>query len=143
MTRGSGFGQLPGQPKKAKKKNEKRENAAKKYAEMKDKGLPEFNIFVRIEGKDWIPAGSMTVNRSNKIVQAIFQQEQELLKGALRLYPKLSKYPDSLEYGYRLKAFPDEAIVVAVRPKPNIGDAIGNVVNQLKESLSSLFKPKK
>ncbi|MEE3718201.1 HHL1-like protein [Tumidithrix elongata RA019] len=143
MTKGSGFGQLPGQPKKTKKKNVKREQASQKYDEMKKQGLPEFNIFVRYEGKDWIPAGSMTVDRSDKIVQAIFQQEQELLKGALRLYPKLSKYKDSLEYGYRFKEFPDEAIALAVRPQPTVGDKLAKTVTQLKEGLSSLFNQKK
>jgi hypothetical protein len=143
MSKVSGFGQQPGQPKKVKKKNVKREQASQKYDAMKQQGLPEFNIYVRFDGRDWIPAGSMTVNRSNKIVPAIFQQEEELRKGVLRLYPKANKFSDSWEYGYRLKAFSDEAIALAVRPQPTLGDKISRSVSQLKEGLFSFLSPQK
>jgi hypothetical protein len=58
------------------------------------------------------------VNRSNQINQAVFEQEQELLKGVFRLFPKLRKHQNNLEYGHRLKEFKDEPIQVAVRPHP-------------------------
>ena len=139
-TKASGFGQVSGQPKKKKKASNKREVAASKYDEMKGKGLPEFNIFIRIKGKEWVPAGSMAVERSNQISRAIFQQEAELLKGAVRLYPILRKYKDNLEYGYRLKEFPDEEVTVAVMPELTIGEKIRYAFTKAKEYLSSVTK---
>jgi hypothetical protein len=107
---------------------------------MKGKGLPEFNVFIRIKGKEWVPAGSMAVQRSNQISQAIFQQEAELLKGAIRLYPVLRNFKDNLEYGYRLKEFPDEEITVAVLPEPTIGDRVKYAFTKAKEYLSNVTK---
>jgi hypothetical protein len=114
MAKAIGFGQTTTPA--GKKKQTKRELQAKQYAEMKSKGLPEFNIYVRIPNKEWLPAGSMTVERSSQINRAIFQQEAELRKSIFRLLPRLQKYQDQLEYGYRLKEFPDEPIVKAERP---------------------------
>jgi len=136
-TKATGF--ASGQSKKKKNPN-KRQVAANKYDEMKDKGLPEFNIFVRIKGKQWVPAGSMAVERSNLISRAIFQQETELLKGAVRLYPVLRKFKDDLEYGYRLKEFPDEEITVAVLPEPTIGDRVKYAFTRAKEYFNSVTK---
>jgi hypothetical protein len=109
---------------------------------MKEKGLPEFNIYIRIKGKDWVPAGSMAVERSNLISRAIFQQEDSLLKGAVRLYPILRNYKESLEYGYRLKEFPDEEITVAVLPEPTIGDKFQYAFTKAKEYFNSVTKKK-
>ncbi|BBC24238.1 HHL1-like protein [Pseudanabaena sp. ABRG5-3] len=139
-TKATGFASGSGAPKKKKKAPNKRELAANKYDEMKDKGLPEFNIFVRIKGKEWVPAGSMAVERSNLISRAIFQQEAELLKGAIRLYPVLRKFKDDLEYGYRLKEFPDEEITVAVLPDPTIGDKVKYAFTKAKEYFNSVTK---
>ena len=141
-TKASGFGQVSGQPKKKKKAPNKREAAASKYDEMNSKGLPEFNIFIRIKGKEWVPAGSMAVERSNKISQAIFQQEAELLKSAIRLYPILRKFKDNLEYGYRLKEFPDEEVTVAVLPDPTIGDRVKYAFAKAKDYFNSITKKK-
>ena len=141
-TKASGFGQVSGQPKKKKKASNKREVAASKYDEMKGKGLPEFNIFIRIKGKEWVPAGSMAVERSNQISRAIFQQEAELLKGAICLYPILRKYKDNLEYGYRLKEFPDEEVTVAILPEPTIGDKVKYAFTKAKEYFSNVTKKK-
>ncbi len=132
-TKPTGFAQGSGQSKKKKKEPNKREAAASKYDEMKDKGLPEFNIFIRIKGKEWVPAGSMAVERSNQISRAIFQQEAELLKGAVRLYPILRKFKDDLEYGYRLKEFPDEEVTIAVLPAPTVGDKVKYAIAKAKE----------
>jgi len=137
-TKATGF--ASGSQKKKKKTPNKREVAASKYDEMKDKGLPEFNIFIRIKGKEWVPAGSMAVERSNLISRAIFQQEAELLKGAIRLYPILRKFKDNLEYGYRLKEFPDEEITVAVLPEPTIGDKFQYAFTKAKEYFNSVTK---
>jgi hypothetical protein len=139
-TKVKGFAGGSGQSKK--KTPNKREAAAGKYDEMKGKGLPEFNIFIRIKGKEWVPAGSMAVERSSQISQAIFQQEAELLKGAIRLYPILRKFKDNLEYGYRLKEFPDEAVTVAVLPDPTMGDRIKYAFTKAKEYFNSVTKKK-
>ncbi|WP_434687356.1 HHL1-like protein [Pseudanabaena minima] len=140
VTKPTGFAQGTGQSKKKKKAPNKHQVAASKYDEMKDKGLPEFNIFIRIKGKEWVPAGSMAVERSNLISRAIFQQEAELLKGAIRLYPILRKFKDNLEYGYRLKEFPDEEITVAVLPEPTIGDKFQYAFTKAKEYFNSVTK---
>ena len=137
-TKATGF--ASGSQKKKKKAPNKHQVAANKYDEMKDKGLPEFNVFIRIKGKEWVPAGSMAVQRSNQISQAIFQQEAELLKGAVRLYPVLRNFKDNLEYGYRLKQFPDEEITVAVLPEPTIGDRVKYAFTKAKEYLNSVTK---
>ena len=142
VTKATGFAQGTGQPKKKKKAPNKHQVAANKYDEMKEKGLPEFNIFIRIKGKEWVPAGSMAVERSNKISQAIFQQEAELLKSAIRLYPILRKFKDNLEYGYRLKEFPDEEVTVAVLPEPTIGDKVKYAFTKAKEYFNSITKKK-
>lgn len=105
----------------------KRKQAAKRYDEMRAKGMPEFNIFARsgkaTPGKPnpWLPVGSLTVSRSSAIHQAIFQNEEELKKAALRLFPRLSKVKEDLEFGFRLKDkdFQDEPIQLAIRPKPS------------------------
>jgi hypothetical protein len=140
VSKPSGFAQGSGQSKKKKKAPNKREEAANKYDEMKGKGLPEFNIFIRIMGKEWVPAGSMAVERSSEISRAIFQQEAELLKGAIRLYPILRQYKDNLEYGYRLKEFPDEQVTVAVLPEPTVGDKVKYAFTKAKEYFNSVIK---
>jgi hypothetical protein len=139
-TKVKGFAGGSGQSKK--KAPNKREAAASQYDQMKDKGLPEFNVFIRIKGKEWVPAGSMAVERSSQISQAIFQQEAELLKGAIRLYPILRKFKDNLEYGYRLKEFPDEEVTVAVLPDPTMGDRIKYAFTKAKEYFNSVTKKK-
>jgi hypothetical protein len=139
-TKASGFGQVAGQPKKKKKTPNKHQVAASKYDEMKGKGLPEFNIYIRIKGKEWVPAGSMAVQRSNQISRAIFQQEDSLLKGAIRLYPILRQYKQNLEYGYRLKEFPDEEVTVAVLPPLTIGEKLNYAFTKAKEYFNSVTK---
>jgi hypothetical protein len=119
----------PSQPEKqaAKTKAAKRKEAAKRYDELKAKGMPEFAIFARRRqaepGKPnpWLPVGSLAVSRSSAIHRAIFQNEEELKKAAVRLFPRLGKVKDELEFGFRLKdkEFQDEPIQVAVRPQPS------------------------
>lgn len=110
-----GFGGATAPP--AKRRVSKRKEKADQFEQMKQKGLPEFSIFVRLPDRDWLPAGVMAVERSNQIERAIFQQEAELKKNIFRLLPKLQKSADQLEFGYRYKQFPDEPIVVAKRPQ--------------------------
>ncbi|NEQ20309.1 MAG: hypothetical protein F6K28_13900 [Microcoleus sp. SIO2G3] len=136
-----GFGKVQPQKQTVKQNKAKRAAASSQYNEMKKSGLPEFNIYVRIKGqKNWFPAGSMTVNRSNQINQAVFQQEEELLKGVFRLFPKLRKHQAELEYGHRLKEFNDEPIVVATRPQAAVGNLIQTTVASVKDRFSSLLK---
>lgn len=141
MTTQTGFGKVQPKQKTAQKSKAKRVAAARKYDEMKKSGVPEFNIYVRIKGQQqWLPAGSIAVNRSNQINQAVFEQEQELLKGVFRLFPKLRKHQNNLEYGHRLKEFKDEPIQVAVRPQPTTPNLIQTTVTSMKERLSSLLQ---
>ncbi len=142
MASSSGFGQ-PKQAKKTSKNTEKRAAASKQYDQMKADGMPEFNVFVRVKDKkSWFPIGSLAVNRSNQISRAIYQQEAELLQGAFRLFPVLRKSQNNLEYGYRLKEFPDEPIQLAVPPSAMPGNAIQNLVGQVQQGLSGLFRKK-
>ncbi|MEQ9553111.1 MAG: DUF6523 family protein [Coleofasciculus sp. G3-WIS-01] len=143
MTTQLGFGKVQPKQHKVKKNKVKRVAASRKYDEMQKSGLPEFNIYVRIKGeKAWLPAGSMAVNRSSQINQALFEQEEELLKGIFRLFPKLRKRQSELEYGHRLKEFKDEPIVVAIRPQATPGNLIQSTVSQVKERFSSVFQRK-
>jgi Family of unknown function (DUF6523) len=131
----TGFGKV-----KAKKQPSKsaaqRKEAAKQFDQMKADGLPEFNIFIRIKDqKAWFPAGSLAVNRSNLINHAIYEKEADLLQGAFRLFPILKKNQQNLEYGYRLKQFPDEEIQLASRPQ-----APGaNLLQTVKDRVGGLF----
>lgn len=140
MASASGFGKTT-QAKQTTKAAEKRAKASKQYDKMKSDGLPEFNIFIRVKDKkNWFPVGSLAVSRTEKIHQAIFDQEAELLQGAFRLFPILRKNQNQLEYGYRLKQYPDEPIQVAVRPQPGTGNVLQTAVEQVKERFSSLLK---
>lgn len=95
------------------------------YENQAKRGVPEYNIFIRpTNGTDteWVPVGSMTIPRDTKVAKAVFEVEQELLKGTFKLYPKLKKFYDIrqgkegiFEYGYCLKAFPDEPIQIVVK----------------------------
>jgi hypothetical protein len=135
-----GFGKVQPQKQTAKANKAKRAVASQKYDEMKQSGLPEFNIYVRIQGQGkWLPAGSMTVNRSNLINQALFQQEEELRKSVFRLFPQLRKHQEQLEYGYRLKEFNDEPIALATRPTAT-SNPIQSTITSVKERFSSLLK---
>jgi hypothetical protein len=141
LTTQTGFGKVQAKKQTVKKNKTKRAAASKQYNEMKKSGLPEFNIFVRIQGeKNWFPAGSMTVNRSSQINQGLFQQEEELLKGVFRLFPKLRKHQSQLEYGYRLKEFNDEPITVAVRPTASTANLIQSTIASVKDRFSALLK---
>ncbi|MDI9636113.1 DUF6523 family protein [Kamptonema cortianum] len=94
--------------------------------------------------KNWYPVGSLTVNRSNQINQAIFANLEDLRQGAFRLYPILRKNQQNLEYGYKLKGeeFADEPIQLAVPPQPGAGNLIQNTVANVTNAVSGLFKRK-
>jgi len=138
-----GFGKIQPEELKAQEKakanKEKRAVAAEKYDEMKKKGLPEYNIYTRLQGqKNWLPGGSLTVERSDKINQALFQQEEELFKGVIRLYPKMRAQKENLEYGYRLKEFADEEVTLAIRPKDKPSNLFEAAFQEIKHQFSKV-----
>lgn len=124
MANATGFGK-PKQKKQPSKSAMQRSQAAQQYDKMKSDGLPEFNIFIRVQNsKNWFPVGSLAVARTTQIQRAIFDQEAELRQGAFRLFPVLKKSQAQLEYGYRLKQYPDEPIQLAERPQPGVPSAL-------------------
>ena len=106
------------------KEEEPKDEGTLKYERDQKRGVPEYNIFMRPTNgteETWVPVGSMTIPRDTQPVFAIYEVEQELLKGTFKLYPKLKAFYDvrkeadkasTFEYGYVLKAFPDEPIKV-------------------------------
>lgn len=138
MPANSGFGKLPAQSpqSKASKGSSQRAQAAKQYEKLRTDGIPDFEVYIRIQGKNqWYPVGAIAVKRSNQINQAIFGSQKDLLEGAFRLYPVLRKNQHQLEYGYRLKQFKDEPIQLAVPPQ----NPANNLLRSLQERVSSLF----
>lgn len=134
-----GFGKPKPEPKVSKRAAE-RAVASKQYDQMKADGTPDFEVYIRIQGKkNWYPVGVIAVKRSNQISRAIFDSQAELLQGAFRLYPILRKHQSQLEYGYRLKAFKDEPIEVATLTQAQTG-GVQNVIGQLRERVASLLK---
>lgn len=142
MASGTGFGTSKA-TKQPSKSASKRAAASKQYDQMKTSGAPEFNIYIRIKDKkNWYPVGSLAVNRTNQINQAIYQSEEDLRQGAFRLFPILKKNQANLEYGYRLKGteFNDEPIELASPPQPSIPGAFQAAVDKVKDTFSNLFK---
>ncbi len=136
MANNLGFGQ-PTTPKpKSSKRIAEREKAASQLDKMRADGTPEFEVYARIQGKkQWYPIGVVAVQRSSQINRAIYDSEEQLLQGAVRLYPVLRKYQGQLDYGYRLKEFKDEPIQLAEPPKSVTG-GVQNTIGKL----TSLFK---
>jgi Family of unknown function (DUF6523) len=145
MTSSPGFGKKVHKEKKQSTGNAKRVQASKQFDDFKSKGMPEYEIYLRVQGKkqlQWFPIGAIAVKRSTQISAAIYANEEELLKGAFRLFPGLRKERESLEYGYRLKEFKDEEIQLAVRPQPGVAGALQGAIASVGEKLGGLFKPK-
>jgi hypothetical protein len=102
-----------------------KDDGTKTYESQAKRGVPEYNIFLRPTNgteEEWVPVGSMTIPRDTKVSKAVYEVEAELLKGTFKLYPKLKAFSDTrngkeglFEYGYCMKAFPDEPIVVIKR----------------------------
>jgi hypothetical protein len=140
MSTNLGFGKVQSQVKPSKRSTE-RAKAAKQYEQMRTDGTPDFEIYMRIQGKkNWYPVGVIAVKRSSQINQAIFDSETELRQGAFRLYPVLRKHQQHLEYGYRLKEFKDEPIQVAVQPQASVAGGLQPMITQLKDRVTSLLK---
>ncbi|MBE9013629.1 hypothetical protein IQ250_25920 [Pseudanabaenaceae cyanobacterium LEGE 13415] len=145
MTSSPGFGKKVHKEKKKSTGTEKRVQASQQFDDFKSQGLPEYEIYLRVQGKkqlQWFPIGAIAVKRSNQIDAAIFANEEELLKGAFRLFPRLRQERDNLEYGYRLKEFKDEEIKLAVRPKPGVPNMMQSAIASVGAKLGGLFKPK-
>lgn len=137
-----GFGKEPqgGQP-KVRAPSEAalaRDAAGKRLDEMRAKGLPEFSVWVRlIEEKTdpdqpdfpWLPVGSMCVPRSADIVKAIYDVEDDLVKGMYKLFPNMKD--KQFEFGWQNKEFPDEDIQVAERPSESIASPMQKFFSQL------------
>jgi len=140
MATNPGFGKPKPQPKLSKRTAERRE-AVKQYDQMKAEGIPDFEIYIRIQGKKaWYPVGSLAVKRSNLINKAIFDSQEQLLQGALRLFPVLRKNQNQLEYGYRLKEYKDEPIQLAVKPEETARNPLQAAIGSLRDRATSLFK---
>jgi Family of unknown function (DUF6523) len=130
-----GFGKPPAR--KASPNSGRREAAAQRFDDMKTKGMPEFAIFARIrDQKPWFPIGSLAVNRTSKINEAIFQNEDDLQQGAFRLFPRLRKQQANLEYGYRLKEFKDDPIQLAERPAPTLPNPFQAAIAQVRQTVA-------
>ena len=110
------------------------------YESQAKRGVPEYNIFLRPSNgtdEEWVAVGPMTIPRNVNIASAVYEVEQEILNGTFKLYPKLKTYfqmqramaqgkstDEIFEYGYCLKAFPDEPITLVTKAntkeeKPN------------------------
>lgn len=140
MTTHPGFGKPKAQP-KVSKRAAKRTEAAKQYDQMTAGGALDYEVYIRIQGKKgWYPVGVVAVKRSSQINQAIFGSQEELLQGAVRLYPILRKHQQQLEYGYRLKASKDEPIQLAVPTQAGGQAGLQNIITQVKDRVTSLLK---
>ena len=54
------------------------------YESQAKRGVPEYNIFLRPTNgseAEWTPVGSMTIPRDTGVAKAVFEVEDELLKG--------------------------------------------------------------
>lgn len=143
MTTSGGFGKKVHKEKKQSEGTSKRAEASKQFDEFKSKGLPEYEVYIRVQGKkQWFPVGAIAVKRSNQIHAAIFDNEEELRKGAFRLFPVLKKNQANLEYGYRLKEYKDEPIELAERPAAKASNAVQGAIAQVGNTIGSLFKRK-
>lgn len=103
-----------------------RDKAAADFDKLKASGSPEYMVLIRTvpaEGapSQWYPVGGIAVPRSSSedmaLSLAIFNNEDDLLKGAFRSYPFLKKSTDKFEYGYRLKEFADDPVKIASKEK--------------------------
>jgi len=109
----------------------KKDKAAEDFDKLKATGAPSYEILIREvpEGgspTEWMAFGSMAVPRSSSedqaVSMAIFNNEDDLLKGAFKIYPKLKVSTEKFEYGYRLQEFPDDPIKVASEEKTQVSD---------------------
>jgi len=147
-----GFGPPKSEPKKkaaAKPQSAgavQRDKAASDLEKLTASGAPEYMVLIREvpEGQEpskWYPVGGLAVPRSSSIDVAlsiaIFNNEDDLLKGAFRSYPFLKQSVHKFEYGYRLKEFEDDEIKVAQKDATEVPDnPVMNWFNSLDSPLN-------
>lgn len=97
--------------------SEQAKKAGADFDALKSTGAPEYTVAVRTinaagDKSEWYLVGGIAVPRSSSedaaVSMAIFQNEDELLKGAYKFYPKLKTSTDKFEYGYKLRDFPND-----------------------------------
>lgn len=140
--KGFGAPKEAGGSKKQSSGSVRREAASNKFDEMVASGMPEYTVWFRLkkggvesdtDEMPWLPVGAISVPRSSQVGDALFEQKtmEDLMQGALRLYPALKKEErDNIEFGYQLKDFDDEPIRIA-EPSPKTG---------WKATLTNLFR---
>jgi hypothetical protein len=151
MMAAKGFGAPKVEPKKKKVVQKsagsvKRDKAAADFDKLKAQGSPEYMVLVREvedggEPSKWYPVGGIAVPRSSSedvaLSLAIFNNEDDLLKGAFRAYPFLKKSEKKFEYGYRLKEFEDDPVKLANKEATEQSDnPIANWFNALDNPLN-------
>jgi len=124
----------------------KRDKAADDFEKLKESGSPEYMVCIREvpetgEPSKWYPVGGLAVPRSSSLDTAlsiaIFNNEDDLLKGAFRAFPFLKNSKEKFEYGYRLKEFPDDPVKVASKEATEVSDnPIMNWFNSLDNPLN-------
>jgi hypothetical protein len=146
MTQPTGFGK----PKATKLKSvstgaKKRAEEAQQYDEMKDSGMPEYEIFIRTQmNQQWLPVGAIACKRSDQIHAAIYANETALLQGAFHRMPILKKNRAKLEfeYGFRSKDYKDEPITLAVRPPEKQPNLFQTAAMNIGTALGGMFQKK-
>jgi hypothetical protein len=82
-----------------------REKFSEAYESLAAKGVPEYAVYIRENGPsgtmdgDWKFVGSLAVPRNLKVSDVIYENEQNLLKGALKLHPRLKDRGAGYSYG--------------------------------------------
>lgn len=133
--------------------SKRRQAASDRYDAMAAAGMPEYSVWMRLkeggtgveqeqgeqpETMPWLPVGCISVPRSSQVADALFKSEEDLMQGAIRLYPNLAKEPrDNIEYGYQLREFDDEPIRVAERsPTSGLQATLTNFFRKLQNPLN-------
>lgn len=148
-----GFGKSPPPMREQSETSKRRQAASDRYDAMAAAGMPEYSVWMRlkeggasVEGEEekeaeqmpWLPVGCISVPRSSQVADALFKSEEDLMQGAIRLFPKLSQEPrDNIEFGYQLREFDDEPIRVAERsPASGIQATLTNFFRKLQNPLN-------
>lgn len=146
-SRSKGFSKKPPPPPPS-EASKRRQAAASRYDEMAAAGMPEYTVWMRLkeggtaeEGEQmpWLPVGCISVPRSSQVADALFDVENDLMQGAIRLYPKLRDEPrENIQFGYQLRDFDDEDIRLAERsPTSGFQAALINFLRRLQNPLNS------
>jgi hypothetical protein len=135
----------------------RRDEMGESLERLKATGYPEYMVLVREAATDgaepskWYPVGGIAVPRSSSLDTAlslaIYENEEDLLKGAYKAHPFLKTSNKKLEYGYRVKEFTDDPVTVAnPNAKEESDNPLTNWFNALDNPLndgSGWFNPLK